>query len=113
MANTEKRASNTITLSDIDEDYTFPDYLELTDIQFLPGAADDKAVFYDAGEQPTENDQPDKLTLESDDGLPRVKYYYDGRLLLRLDFSDSTITAGSKIIISFRYFSWKNFQPLG
>ncbi len=98
-------AANTVTtdtdgrfvmLSAIDSDWTSASEWALVSIQFNPGAANDILIM-----KATTDAGPQILYLESDDGLPRIKYFYDAVATPMLDYSASTISGGGTVIIHF------------
>ena len=113
MANTKKEANGTITLSAVDADYSFPRTLPVTSIVFLDPAVDDKIVFHNRAGQPTESSQPDDVVLESTDGNDKIQYLAGENIDLRFDIGNSTIDQGAKIVIKYKYYSFKGYQPLG
>lgn len=96
MANTVKVTNRTIEVSSIDSNYSMEIGLNVIDVVFIPGAADDVV---DIVEISTETTDPVKVRLQSGDGEPRA-WKFNQRLRLGFVFADGTFTAGSKVIFN-------------
>ena len=96
MANTVKTTNRTIEISSIDSDYSMDPGLNVIDVVFIPGAADDVV---DIVEISTHTADPVKVRLQSGDGEPRA-WRFNQRLQLGFVFADGTFSAGSKVIFN-------------
>jgi hypothetical protein len=68
--------------------------VQVLSVTFIPGAANDKAIF-----KWENNEGPNFIELESLDGEPRVEYFNNTKLKLYFDYDSSTISSGGRIIV--------------
>ncbi len=97
MANTIVTTNRTIEVSAIDEDYMMDQGLNVQDVVFLPGAADDKVYII---EDSVETTDPIKVLLESGDNEPRGWNMHGQRLRLGFVFANGTFSQGSIVIFN-------------
>ena len=104
-ANTVKTGGSFVCITDIDSDWVwtsvlggYPSGAATVSIQFIPGAADDRAVFLSgAAEQAVVFDTGPCL----DEYDARIKYFDGNPVKIFFDYSESTISSGSGITINF------------
>ena len=93
MANTVKTEGCMVEVSAIDSDYAPAEVWRLHSIKFYPGATDDIVKIFNDDAAGIES-----CRLLSADGEPRIEYMGGERYSPFLDFSASTLTAGSKVV---------------
>ncbi len=94
MANTVTEQGATIEISAIDSDYDAAEVMAIHSIKLYPGAADDLCRIFNAAVTSVEF-----CKLQSSDGDPRIEYFDGMRFNPVLDFSESTLSANSKVVI--------------
>jgi hypothetical protein len=92
MANTVTKTNRTIEISAIDEDYTMDQKINVHDVVFIPGAADDVVDIVE--------NSVTKVQLKSGDGEPRGWGMHGQRLQLGFVFADGTFSQGSMVIFN-------------
>jgi len=85
---------NSIEISSIDSDWNDTEYRYVKYIIFVPGATDDILVIRQAS-----TTGPTIVYMKSSDGYPRIAYPLGTEIKMFLDYADSTLTAGSQVII--------------
>lgn len=96
MAATEKRSRNQIEISAIDADWTASSYLYVNSISFEPGAAGDYLTIKESVDS-----GPDIVPkMYSVDGSSLVHLFRETRMKPMIDYSECTLSAGHKVIIT-------------
>lgn len=99
MANTVKSTNRTIEVSAIDSDFIMEKSENVESVVLIPGAAADEVAILEVDPDGTLTIAPTKTLLQSTDGGPRVQYFGQS-LRLGFIFTDSTFTAGAKVIFN-------------
>lgn len=103
MAATQKEKNGVLTLTAFDADWYYkdskpegwPDHPRLLSIKFYPGAANDELFIYE--EQDADVDCFYAKCENTYD--QRVEYYHGARALPFIDYTNSTLSSGHKVVI--------------
>lgn len=94
MANTVLQTGNVIEVNSIDSDYDLGEYKPIHSISFVPGAAADECVIKHGAD-----DEAICAYLMVSSKDEATRYFNGAQLHLYLDYSESTLSAGARLII--------------